>query len=559
MEKFYCKNDKNKCYKAKYNLVINIDITETEDAKCPECGSLLEQPGPTSSIKLFKAMKKSAKFVLPPISIALIVLLIYLLYEPSTQIVSIPTETTKQDQEYKYEVTLKNAKEDTQIAADKKPKWLKYNNKKNTLSGTPKNKDVGNHKVVIIAYIENKDTVTQEFSISVTNINDAPVIVSKTKNMKPANVDSSYTYHVKFADIDKDECRIAYINPQKQWLKVKNNTLYGTPTQSDRAAKNNKFTIFFTDGHDTAYQAIEIPIILGNQPPRYKGSKSKKAYEDKEFTWTIDPRKVFTDNDGDKISLTLDLPKFFKKRNQLKGKKQIYGTPTEQDVGLHKITIHYTDNITSSKETTIELEVLPTNDPPIFVSPGNEIALPKGDTLVYKIDCSDPEGDTIDITIIQKPYWLLYNNETQTFTGVVERADNRVIVLADDKNGGKTKMSFTIYAELPENEKNAMSWKPVLYSDYLKTKKTKAKSMSEIEQTMRDIKALDLKEDLKAQFKFSGSTAKYYIIDPNDIVKEKDRYMGEKCVLIKITTKGTSIIIKEAYSVPSFSHIYILE
>ena len=57
--------------------------------------------------------KKSAKFILPPTGIALIVLLVYLLYEPSTQFDSTPTKTISQDKEYKYEIILKNAKEDT--------------------------------------------------------------------------------------------------------------------------------------------------------------------------------------------------------------------------------------------------------------------------------------------------------------------------------------------------------------------------------------------------------------------------------------------------------------
>ena len=560
MKNFYCTNEKNNCYKVKYNLLIKLDEEELNNPVCTECGAgLLELP-PTKLEMFLSIVKKNLMFILPVFFLILIFLTIYALYEPPMRFKVLAPDSVLEDQKYRYEIKIKNRKEGTRVDVLKKPKWLIYDRSKEVLSGTPKNENTGSHEVQIVAHVENQDTINQAFTIKVINTNDTPTISNK-KNIRPAEEDSSYTQNIIFSDLDGDSSYALYINPSNQWLKMKNNTLYGTPKKEDRENKNTKFTIFFSDGIDTSYQKIDIPIVLGNQPPKYKGALSKKAKEGRKFKYEIDARgRDFFDYDGDDVIVRLELPEFLKETP--KGRKYIItGTPDQSNVGLHTIIINYTDEVTSWQRATIELLVKPTNDPPVFLSSEKDISIFKGDQFLYQIKYEDPEKDKVNIEIIQKPSWIIYDPGTQTLSGKAERGNNKLTINLKDQNEALTEISFKIFVELPENEKRVMGWTPRPYKNNPK-KKQKAKTMLEIKKIMEEIEALGLFNELKEKFNISGNTGKLYIVDPEDISFDVEGYyVGEKCILVKTTKKtGTTIKLKENYKIrASRTPIYIIE
>ncbi|MBN1878168.1 MAG: tandem-95 repeat protein [Anaerolineae bacterium] len=102
-----------------------------------------------------------------------------------------------------------------------------------TLSGTPANDEVGVHSVSI----QVKDTAgaiaTQNFAITVANVNDAPTFTSIPKNT--VRVDEVYTYTVTTEDVDVGDSRtIALVTTLPNWLTFVDNgdgtaVLSGTP------------------------------------------------------------------------------------------------------------------------------------------------------------------------------------------------------------------------------------------------------------------------------------------------------------------------------------------
>ncbi|MBU2423072.1 MAG: tandem-95 repeat protein, partial [Gammaproteobacteria bacterium] len=87
------------------------------------------------------------------------------------------------------------------LSAVTKPSWLSFNAATGLLSGTPSNADVGAHPVTLRVTDTDGLTAEQSFSITVTNVNDAPVATSVTVTLEE---DSSVTITLAAEDVDND-------------------------------------------------------------------------------------------------------------------------------------------------------------------------------------------------------------------------------------------------------------------------------------------------------------------------------------------------------------------
>ncbi|WP_338726086.1 Ig-like domain-containing protein [Shewanella baltica] len=87
------------------------------------------------------------------------------------------------------------------LSAVTKPSWLSFNTTSGVLSGTPGNADVGAHPVLLRVTDTDGLTADQSFSITVTNVNDAPVATSSTVTLEE---DGSVTITLAAEDVDND-------------------------------------------------------------------------------------------------------------------------------------------------------------------------------------------------------------------------------------------------------------------------------------------------------------------------------------------------------------------
>ncbi|MCS6125152.1 Ig-like domain-containing protein [Shewanella baltica] len=87
------------------------------------------------------------------------------------------------------------------LSAVTKPSWLNFNVATGLLSGTPGNADVGAHPVLLRVTDTDGLTAEQSFSITVTNVNDAPVATSSTVTLEE---DGSVTITLAAEDVDND-------------------------------------------------------------------------------------------------------------------------------------------------------------------------------------------------------------------------------------------------------------------------------------------------------------------------------------------------------------------
>uniref|UniRef100_UPI0039AFD148 beta strand repeat-containing protein n=1 Tax=Shewanella baltica TaxID=62322 RepID=UPI0039AFD148 len=111
--------------------------------------------------------------------------------------------TATQDTAYSYTFMAEDTDEGDvlTLSAVTKPSWLSFNAATGVLSGTPGNADVGAHQVTLRVTDTDGLTAEQSFTITVTNVNDAPVATSSTVTLEE---DSSVMITLAAEDADND-------------------------------------------------------------------------------------------------------------------------------------------------------------------------------------------------------------------------------------------------------------------------------------------------------------------------------------------------------------------
>jgi VCBS repeat-containing protein len=147
----------------------------------------------------------------------------------------------------------------TKVNGDALPSWLLFNAETRTFSGTPANGDVGTLDVKVTArdgLLEVSDT----FSVTVTNVNDAPTLLTPLFD-KVVTQSTPFSWNIvgKFADIDVGDvlsytATLANGNPLPSWLNFDASQLRfsGTPDAASTATIQVKVTARDTSGAETS-------------------------------------------------------------------------------------------------------------------------------------------------------------------------------------------------------------------------------------------------------------------------------------------------------------------
>ena len=168
---------------------------------------------------------------------------------------STPVTTGKEGVAYSYTVTATDSDGDevTIVANTFPSSWATYSG--GVLSGTPANKDVGTHPVKFTATDGKGGEAVQEFTITVQNVNDAPVFTSTP--VRTARQESLYSYTVTTNDIDGDSVTVTATTKPK-WLSFDGTTLSGRPSRSVWGQYNVVLTA--SDGTLNTTQSFTIMV-----------------------------------------------------------------------------------------------------------------------------------------------------------------------------------------------------------------------------------------------------------------------------------------------------------
>ena len=330
-----------------------------------------------------------------------------------------------------YTATLKNG--------DLLPSWLSFNAATKTLSGTPLNADVSNLNIKVTARDIFGVEVSDDFALTVKNINDAPEVVEAIANLKVV-INTQFNFTIPentFIDIDAGDS-LTYTatlengDPLPSWLTFNSAThnFSGTPTVENLGNQNIKVTVKDLSGDEVSDVFVLTVAKFNSAPIVDRAIADQKATAKTTFNFTI-PENTFSDVDLEDTltyTATLDngdpLPSWLSfNANEL----TFSGTPTNDNVGSLNIKVTATDPAFAEISDVFALTIAKANNPPIvdraiadqkvtaettfnFTIPENTFRdVDIEDTLIYTASLDN--GDPL-------PSWLSFNPNKRTFSGV---------------------------------------------------------------------------------------------------------------------------------------------
>ncbi|WP_323611525.1 putative Ig domain-containing protein [Pectobacterium versatile] len=321
------------------------------------------------------------------------------------------------------------------------PAWLSFNPATGTFSGTPANGDVGSLTIKVTATDGSNASVSTTFGLTVTNVNDAPVVATPIPAQSVAQ-DGSLSFTVPagtFTDPDGDtltlSATLADGTALPAWLSFNpaTGTFSGTPANGDVDSLTIKVTA--TDGSSasvsttfglTVTNVNDAPVVATPIP-------AQSVAQDGSLSFTV-PAGTFTDPDGDTLTLSATLadgtalPAWLS-FNPATG--TFSGTPANGDVGSLTIKVTATDGSNASVSTTFGLTVTNVNDAPVVSGTIAAQSIAQGDSLSVTVPAgtfTDPDGDTLTLSATLAdgtalPSWLSFNPATGTFSGTPANGD----------------------------------------------------------------------------------------------------------------------------------------
>ena len=176
-------------------------------------------------------------------------------FNDTPRIESSPVTKTDEDALYSYTFSARDLDIGDSItyAAATKPHWLSFSPSTGVLSGTPKNNDVGKHKIILTATDTADAVVQQEFIIEVLNVNDAPSIEAINEILSEDSGASMVSGFLYGTDVDNGTT-----------LTFSSNSLEGTYGTLS-LDKSTGFYTYSLDNSNTAIQKLKYSETLTDE------------------------------------------------------------------------------------------------------------------------------------------------------------------------------------------------------------------------------------------------------------------------------------------------------
>ncbi|MCB0418359.1 MAG: tandem-95 repeat protein, partial [Bdellovibrionales bacterium] len=302
------------------------------------------------------------------------------------------------------------------------PAWILVSSD-GSLSGTPKQSDVGNFDLVVSVTDSLSNPVSVTAKGRVLNSNDAPQWTKDPIALKDAFEDAPYDFDISSFAVDEDGDSLSFAMVSgPAWLKISpQGKLSGVPVQANVGSYQAVFSV--TDGNSTPVNVNAVGEVLNvNDAPVWASDPIPlpDATEDRAYSFDL-KTKVF-DEDGDTLSFTkLSGPEWLKVG--ING--VLSGTPVQEDVGPFTARVSVSDGKAAAVPVTLTGQVLNTNDAPFWKA--DPIALDDAqEDWLFQFElagyASDPDGDALTFEKLEGPGWLQITPQGK-LTGVPRQED----------------------------------------------------------------------------------------------------------------------------------------
>ncbi|MCA6078762.1 putative Ig domain-containing protein [Fulvivirga sedimenti] len=368
---------------------------------------------------------------------------------------STPVTAVNEDATYSYTVRVDDPDVGDVLDIDvlAKPSWLNVNPngaKSIILTGVPLNANVGTSSVVITVTDLEGVQANQNFSITVTNVNDQPVFTSTP--VTAALQGAQYTYNITTSDVDAGDTRTIRATIRPAWLTLTDNgngtaRLTGIPGNGDFGVNSVRLVVEDAAG-STSVQNFDINVDNANDPPQFTSTPVTQATEDVVYQYSI----TTSDPDaGDTRSITsLALPSWLTLTDNGNGTAVLTGTPRNAQVGNHSVVLNVRDALGANTNQSFSITVINSNDAPVFTSSPVTSALQDVEYR-YEVRTNDVDANDTWVLVAETlPSWLTFTNlgnGNALLSGTprnVNLGANPVKLKVTDAAGSSTFQNFTI-------------------------------------------------------------------------------------------------------------------
>ena len=322
--------------------------------------------------------------------------------------------------------------------------WLSFNTGTKVLSGTPDNSNAGKKYWVAISVSDgNGGSDSTNFTLTVTNVNDAPVI--STANVTTATEGLPYIVNYDATDIDPTADTLTWsMKTNAGWLTIATTTgiLSGTPANKDVGV--SWVNVSVSDGHGGIdWSNFTLTVSNVNDPPAITTTDNTTAIEDIQYLMVYHANDI--DPTHDKLTWSLETNAGWL---SLSISGTLSGKPWNADVGVYWVNVSVNDGNGGQDYTYFALTVVNVNDAPVIMTTGGGTAV-EGVLFSLDLDAIDIDkiGDVLTWSMTTNANWLKIDPATGTLSGTPGPADVAafsVNVSVSDGQGGSGWTAFTI-------------------------------------------------------------------------------------------------------------------
>ena len=332
------------------------------------------------------------------------------------------------------------------------PIWIINSNSLNWLNidtngrifGIPRNEDVGTSWVNITAKLNETIHDYLNFTLIVQNTNDDPEIL--TEELPSAFESRQYSFIVKKIDEDPTNDELTWnfkTNAKFINFDFGNSRIYGMPSVDDIGTW--WILLNLSDGKNGFDERnFSLSVILYNDPPIITDIQIPDLIEDIGFNINLEATDV--DSSQDQFKWDIITKASFIIIDEQTG--ELYGTPTNSDVGTWWVLINLSDGNDGFDEMNISLKVTNVNDDPEILN--FKIHDIYEDELFFidhdAVDI-DPTNDVLIWEMETSASFIQIDQTTGNITGTPTNDDVGtwwVMVTVSDGNGGEDSRNYTI-------------------------------------------------------------------------------------------------------------------
>ncbi len=322
-------------------------------------------------------------------------------------------------------------------SASGNPTWFAFTPGTRTFSGTPGALDVGGPYNIVVRATDSQGAFVEDtFTLTVTNINDNPVLSAPLADQNATeDVVFSYAAGASFSDVDVPlyDTLTYSVSAIPAWLTFNTSTgaFSGTPTNADVTSAPISITVRATDAFGLfAEDTFDLVVTNVNDAPTLAVALVDQTTAQGTLLTYQFAANSFADVDiihGDSLTYSASgNPAWFV---FTPGTRTFSGTPGALDVGgPYNIVVRATDSQGAFVEDTFTLTVTNVNDSPVLSAPLVDQNATEDVAFTYVAgasfnDVDVPAYDTLTFSAAGAPAWLMFNTTTGTFSGTPTNAD----------------------------------------------------------------------------------------------------------------------------------------